>query len=146
MRKTILTASIAALIAGAALTGTAFAKSSAGIGGGDMAIEHIIRALDLDAAQRTEVRRIADEARPQARAIADSKRASRKQLRELITAETLDQTALRTLANAQGDNAAAAIVIRAQAMHEIRRILTAEQLEKLDSLRQQRRDSQRRRR
>lgn len=139
MKKAILTASIAALIAGTALTGTAFAKGGYGArGGGEAAIEHVIRALDLDDAQRTEVRRIADEARPQTRAIADARRDSHEELAALIKADTLDETALRALAQARGDNMAAAMISRVQMMHEIRGVLTDEQLQKLDSMHERR--------
>ncbi len=136
MKKTILYASLAALIAGTAITGTASARGGFGHGGGDAQIERMIRALDLDDTQRTEVRRIVDQARPQARALGDSLRDGRAQLGEMVKSENLDAAALQSLADAQGDAMAAAMVARAQVMHDIRGILTAEQLEKLDTLRE----------
>ena len=141
MKRAILTTAIAAMIAGTALSGTAFAKGGFGGKGGfgsESAIEHVIRALDLDDAQRTEVRRILDEARPQARAIADTMRDSHEQVSALTKADVLDETALRNLADAQGDAIAAAMVARVQVMHQIRAVLTPEQLEKMDEMRDRR--------
>ncbi len=141
MKKAILTTAIAAMIAGAALTGTAYAKGGFGGRGGfggDAAIEHIIRALDLDDSQRAEVRRIADAARPQARSIADTLRDSHEQLATLTKADVLDEAALRSLADARGDVMADAMVARVQVMQQIRAVLTPEQLEKMDTMRDRR--------
>ncbi len=141
MRKTIVYASLAALIAGTAITGTAFARGGFGPGGfgndGGQQIERMIRVLDLDDAQRTEVRRIVDEARPEGRAVGDTLRDSREQLFEMVKGETLDAAALQSFADAQGDAIAASIVARAQVMHEIRGVLTDDQLEKMESLREE---------
>lgn len=141
MKKTIMYASLAALIAGTAVTGTAYARGGfghgfgpGGFGDGSAQVERMIRVLDLDDAQRTEVRRIVDEARPEGRELGDSLRDARARFGELVKSDTLDTAELQSLADAQGDAIAAAMVTRAQVMHEIRGVLTADQLEQLDDL------------
>ncbi len=141
MKKTIMYASLATLIAGTAVAGTAYARGGFGHGfgpggfsDGSAQVERMIRVLDLDDAQRTEVRAIVDEARPQGRELGDSLRDARERFGELVKSDTLDTAELQSLADAQGDAIAAAMVTRAQVMHEIRGVLNADQLEQLDEM------------
>ena len=95
--------------------------------------EHLIRFLDLDDAQRDEVRRIADDAQPELRALSDAMRDSHSVLREMAEADVLDTGALRAAADRQGDLVSDMIVIGAGVMTEVRAVLTPEQLEKVEA-------------
>ena len=101
--------------------------------------ERLIRRLDLDDAQRDEVRAIVDAAQPELRELSDAMRDSREELRELAFADTQDPTALRTTADQQGDLIADMIVLGATVMGDVRAVLTPEQLDQLEEMFENRR-------
>ncbi len=119
----------------AASEGRGHGFGGGGFGGhrfdGPQMAERLIRFLDLNDAQRDEVRGIVDAAQPQLRELSDAMRDSRQQLREIAEAETLDTAALRTAADQQGDLVSDMIVLGAGVMTEVRAVLTPEQLEDL---------------
>ncbi len=95
--------------------------------------ERLIRALDLDDAQRTEVRGIVDAAQPELRSLMDAVHDSREELRGLAEADTLDEQSLRTAADELGDTVAELVVVGVGVMNEVRAVLTPEQIEELES-------------
>ncbi len=95
--------------------------------------ERLIRHLDLDDAQRDQVRRIVDAAEPELRALSDTMQESRERLRELAVADGFDAAAMRASADQQGDLVADMIVLGTGIMRDVRAVLTPEQLEKLTS-------------
>ena len=115
--------------------GHGFARGGFGGHGfdGPQMAERLIRFLDLNDAQRDEVRGIADAAQPQLRELSDAMRDGHQQLREIAEAETLDTGALRIAADQQGDLVSDMIVLGAGVMTEVRAVLTPEQLEKVEA-------------
>ena len=106
-----------------------------GFGPGPERIERMAERLDLSDEQRDAIRAIVDKARPSFREYGDNLRDNREKLRELAQTENADQTAIRTLADAQGDTMADMIVLRTDVMREVRAVLTPEQREELKNRR-----------
>jgi Spy/CpxP family protein refolding chaperone len=97
-----------------------------------------LRALDLSDGQREQVRGIMDARRAEFTAIGERLRAAQRGLDALVTADVVDETAIRAkiadIAAVQAD----AAVLRARVHQEVFSILTAEQQAKARELRAQR--------
>jgi protein CpxP len=101
-------------------------------GGG---IARMVERLDLTPEQRTTIRGIVDQARPQFRQVRDRMMENRKQLRTLMQQDTYDEAQVRQLAQAQGAAKADMIVLRTKVQSEIRKVLTEQQRDQLKQMR-----------
>ena len=91
-----------------------------------------LRALGLTEAQHDEVFRIFHEQAPALHEQMKQARHAREELSKLARAERFDTERVRELAAAEAKALAELSVLRAQAMHRVRAILTPEQRAKLD--------------
>ena len=94
-------------------------------------VERLAKKLELSEEQRTQIEGNMAASKQQMKDQHDKLRANRKQLRSLTMQNTLDEAALRKLADVQGDLKADMIVLRAQQRAKINGILTGEQRAKL---------------
>jgi Spy/CpxP family protein refolding chaperone len=94
-------------------------------------VDRMAKKLDLSDDQRTQIDGIMAAAKQQMKDQHDKLRANREQLKSLMRQSPLDETALRKVADAQGDLEADMIVLRAQQRAKIGDILTEEQRVKL---------------
>ena len=101
---------------------------------------HTLKKLDLTDEQRQAVSEITDASRDQMKARRDEMSTIRKALKEQGRAATFDAGAVRQLADAKSKIMADITVERMQRLHQIRQQLTAEQLEKLDAMKEKRSD------
>jgi Spy/CpxP family protein refolding chaperone len=140
--KTIATSRVrvgAAVVLAAALCIPSLAWSGGGRGpfgpmGGDMfRMERMMDELGLDDTQRAEMKRIMEEGRTAMQPLVKNMVAGHRAMRELIDAEVLDEAAVRALAESQNDARVEMMVLQARNRHAIRRVLTPEQREQLDS-------------
>ena len=98
----------------------------------------VMKKLDLSSEQRQSIRSIKNETRNKM----DSKRDQMFEIREALqkqaSAETYDANKVRELANAKSQIMADITVQRFETMNRIRKELTAEQLAKMDEIKQRR--------
>ena len=107
-------------------------------------IMHVIKKLDLTEEQRETIRSIKSESRDQMQAKRDEMQKIRQALREQSRAVEFDANKVRELADAKSKIMADITVQKIQDMHQVRKQLTPEQLEKFDAMkdkRSKRRDS-----
>ncbi|MEE4378135.1 MAG: Spy/CpxP family protein refolding chaperone [Candidatus Competibacteraceae bacterium] len=90
-------------------------------------VERIADKLDLNDEQRVQIAAVVDKSSQQMASLRDQMKANREQLRELSQQSPFDETAVRNVADTQGDLKANMIVLRAQQRAEINAILTDEQ-------------------
>jgi Spy/CpxP family protein refolding chaperone len=107
-------------------------------GGRGFNIERMAEHLDLTAEQRSKIESIVEETRPRVKAIREQMRDNRKQLRELSAVGTYDKDAVRKLADAQGDLKADMIMLRTEQKSRIRSVLTEEQRNRMQAMRDKR--------
>ncbi|MHB1334130.1 MAG: Spy/CpxP family protein refolding chaperone [Sulfuriferula sp.] len=143
MKKDTLTILMTTLLAGMLEVSFAYAKPSADgaerTGICTHAYQHTRKAqiyrlgkrLGLTQDQRTSVRAIVDQHRPEMHALQAAQQKSQNQLTELTALGGSDTKAVRTLADRHGEIIADMIVLRVQMRNEINRILTVEQRNKL---------------
>ncbi|MCB1036605.1 MAG: Spy/CpxP family protein refolding chaperone [Acidobacteria bacterium] len=99
-----------------------------------------LRGLDLSEAQRTQIHEIFSAQREQGEAAREQLHQARQALADQIHAETFDEVAIRQAAqqvSALEENQA---VERARLFQQIRQILTPEQLQQLETMKQDRRE------
>ncbi len=94
-------------------------------------MEYMIERLELNEEQEKQVRSIRDSYHPKVEALRDKMRDNRKQLRETMHADTIDQAKVKQLAQQIGDLKTDKIILRAQMRNEFHKVLTKEQLEKM---------------
>ncbi len=99
---------------------------------------HVMKKLDLSKEQRQAVREIKNETRDQMESKRDDMKDIRKALRDQARAETYDATKVRELADAKARIMADMTVQRIETMQRIRKELTAEQLDKLNDMKERR--------
>lgn len=92
-------------------------------------MRHVLRGLDLSDAQREQIRQIMDQHRPQMREQAKVMREHRQALRELTTAEVVDEARLQQLSAQHGQIMSERTARRVRMQHEILAVLTPEQRE-----------------
>ena len=105
----------------------------------DAMLQHLARAaqeLELDATQKENIQAILEQAREDLAATQEAGKDNRKQLHELLTADTLDEEQLAQTAGTSGDLLAERIVITAQAAHSALSQLTEEQRAELRTMRE----------
>lgn len=134
-------------LAAAALLATGASALAHGPGGGyhgksmDEAMPHMHRQmakrLQLTEPQREQMRAIRESAAPEMRALHEELRQSRRKLRELATAETYDEQAVRSEAQRLGDLTAQLAELGARTGSQAHQLLTPEQQAELSEMRQQ---------
>ena len=94
-----------------------------------------MRGLNLTEAQRDQIFKIHYEQMPAMREQMKQVRKARDDLRQIALADKFDEARARQAADAQAKAIAAMAVMRAQAMHRVRQVLTPEQRQKMDQWR-----------
>ncbi len=103
--------------------------------GGPMAMLPMLgRTLNLTDAQKDHVKAIADAHRDEWKSLADRERTARVALNDLVTADTIDEAAIRQKSAEVAAVDADAAVARAYAHAEVFQILTADQRAQLKTL------------
>jgi Spy/CpxP family protein refolding chaperone len=97
-----------------------------------------LRGLNLTEAQRDQVFKIFHDQAPAMHEQMKQVHRSRGELRQLAMAERFDEGRARQLADTQAKALAALAVMRAQTMARVREILTPEQRQRLQQMREQR--------
>lgn len=140
------------VVAGVLLAGSSAAAQPPGRGGwgpgmgpgrgmmgprGALGLGFALGRLDLTDAQRQQIRTIVQGHRQEFQALAERRRAAQQALQAAMTAEPLDEAAIRsasaTLAEVQAD----AAVLRAKIRREVFAVLTPEQQAKAKALREE---------
>lgn len=103
-------------------------------GGKGFNLDRMARKLDLGDDQRTQIEAIMEASKQQMSDQRDKMQANREQLRALMMQSPLDETAVRKVADAQGDLKADMIMLRAQQRAKINAILTDEQRAELEDM------------
>jgi protein CpxP len=98
-------------------------------------VERMADRLDLTDDQRAKVEAIVDESRQQMSDLRDKMQANREQLRQLTQQSPFNETAVRNVADTQGDLKADMIVLRTQQHAEINAVLTDEQRAQWEEMR-----------
>lgn len=118
--------------------------SGAGPGPGpddpEMHAEMMARHLDLTDEQQAQLEELLVARRDQREATRDQMRAAREALADQIHADVFDETAVRAAAAQVAVLEADQAVARAQMFQEIKQILTPEQLERMQQMREERRE------
>ena len=97
-----------------------------------------LRALGLSEAQQDQVFKIFHESRPAVYEQIKQLRRARQDLGKLVAAERFDSARARQLADAQGKAMAELALLRVQTTRRVREVLTPEQREKMDQMREHR--------
>jgi protein CpxP len=92
------------------------------------------RALNLTDTQRDQIKAIADSHKDEWKALADRERTARTALMTAVTADTIDEAAIRQKSSEVAAVEADAAVARAHAHAEVAQILTADQKAQLKSM------------
>ena len=101
------------------------------------------RGLDLTDEQKAQLKQITDSHAAEFRAVRDKSRAAHDGMQELVTAETIDESAIRAKSAAIAAAEADMLILNAKIRKESMQILTAEQLAKLKEQRESRGQRQR---
>jgi Spy/CpxP family protein refolding chaperone len=108
-------------------------------GGQGFNIERMANKLDLTDDQSARIGAILEESRQQMGDLHDKMQGNREQMRGLMQQSPLNEAAIRTVADTQGDVKADMIVLRAQQHAKINSILTDDQRAQLKEMRGKRR-------
>lgn len=109
-----------------------------GHGHGHGGMHGMFRSLNLTEAQQDQIFKIHHEQAPAFREQAKKVRAARQELRKLAHAERLDEGQVRRAADAQAKAMSDLAVMHAQTLNRVRSILTPEQREQFDKMRERR--------
>ena len=104
--------------------------------GGDHSPRRLMRRLDLTEAQRDQVSRIFQEQAPAIREQMKVARDASRELRQSAVSGNFDRARARQLADAQARALSEAALMRADGMSRVVAILTPEQRQKLEQLRE----------
>ena len=129
---------VAALVAGGGLAAQGRADRG-GFGG-------TLRYLDLTGDQRESIRAVVREHRENGAATRQALRAARQKFRDAVTAEVVDETAIRAAAAEAATLQADAAILRAETNAAILALLTADQRAELNELRENAHENRRERR
>ena len=136
-RSALLIAAIGTLAVGGLFTGRLFAGSVSG-GFGDHSPRHmfgrIARTLDLSADQKTQIKTILKSHAAEIQAQLTAGAAARRSLHGAISAQPVDEAAIRAAAEAAGRVHADGAVLFARIRAEVLPVLTPDQKQKLQSL------------
>ena len=97
--------------------------------------ERMIKKLDLNEKQTKQVRAIVDQSRDKFRDIKDDMRDNRRELFDMVSNGKVNKSKARKLADAQGKHMADMIMLRISTKADIYQVLTPEQREKANELR-----------
>ena len=114
-------------------------------GGGERAIQMMIRKLELDKAQKEKVWAIYDDIHPKLRSLKDENREFRKTLAEAMKNDASERDISR-LAKQQGERVAEQIELKAEMKRRIKSVLTDEQKAKMKENHEKRKDRRKQRR
>lgn len=103
-------------------------------------LEHLKERLDLTAQQETEITEILAASKERNQALREEKRTTRKELREISRADTLDESRLRELVRKQSDQRADMMIAKHATRTRINQVLSSEQQEQHEAFRQQRQE------
>jgi protein CpxP len=98
----------------------------------------LLRDLDLTDAQREQVHALMQRHRDEFRAAAEKTMQARRALGSASEASAVDENAIRSAASALGDAEGEFAILRARVRGEVWDVLTPEQRQKAEALRQQR--------
>ena len=136
-RSVLLTAGLGVLAVGGLLAGRLFARGvESSHGMAPRMFYRMARALDLTDAQRSQVRSILKNHAPQIEAQARAVIAARRALHDAVLAQPMDEAAIRSRALDLGNAHAEGAVLFARIHAEIAPILTQDQKDKLQQLRE----------
>lgn len=96
------------------------------------------QALDLTSQQEADIKKIIFESREETGLLREASQASRNEIRNILGGEVLDEPRLRELVREQAERHANLLVARHATQAKINQILTPEQQEKKEALRQHR--------
>lgn len=111
-----------------------------GPGGHGPALHGLMHRLDLSEEQQAQAEELISSHRNQMEALHQAQRDAKRAVAEQIHAEVFDEIAIRQATESAASVEADLAVARAQLFHELRKILNAEQLAELESLRESRRE------
>lgn len=97
-------------------------------------VDRMAKKLDLSDDQRTQIEAIIAASKQQKSDQRDKMQANREQIKELTQRSPLDEAAVRTVADAQGDLKADMIMLQAQQRAKIHAVLTDEQRAELEDM------------
>jgi len=97
-------------------------------------VDRMAKKLDLSDDQRTKIEAIIKASKQQKSDQRDKMKANREQLKELTMQSPLNEAAVRTVADAQGDLKADMIVLRVQQRAKINAVLSDEQRAELQAM------------
>lgn len=103
-------------------------------------LEHLKESLDLTAQQEREIKEILAASQEGNETLREEKRSTRKELREITRADTLDEPRLRELVHKQSDQRADIMIAKHATRARINQVLSPEQQEQHEAVRQQRQE------
>lgn len=103
-------------------------------------LEQLKERLDLTTQQEAEIKEILASTKAKNAALREEKRITREELRKLSRAETLDESHLRELVRKQSDQRADMMIAKHATRARINQVLTPEQQEQHEALRQERQE------
>lgn len=144
MRKSIFTAASALAFASLmALANPAAAHGSFGgaRGGGKLfassfQLAYLARHLDMTDEQKAQLREVLEAARPEADRLAEAMIDNREAMKAFRESDSLSEAEIRQVADQQGKVVADMMVLHARVHSQIRGILTPEQFERFEKMRQ----------
>ena len=103
-------------------------------------LEHLNERLDMTTQQETEIKEILATSKERNKALREEKCTTRKELREISRADTLDESRLRELVRKQSDQRADMMIAKHATRTRINQVLSPEQHEQHEGFRQQRQE------
>lgn len=103
-------------------------------------LEHLKESLDLTAQQEREIKEILAASKEGNETLREEKRSTRRELREMSRADTLDEARLRELVRKQSDQRADMMIAKHATRARINQVLSPEQQEQHEAVRQQRQE------
>lgn len=100
--------------------------------------DYMFERLDLSKEQVKKVRSIRDNYRPKMETLSDKARDNRKKLREAMHSDSINQNQVKKLAKVMGDLKEDKIILRAEIRTEIHKVLTKEQREEINNMKEDR--------
>lgn len=102
-------------------------------------MEKMIKHLGLNDEQAKKVRSIRESFQPKMEALRSTMKENRKQLREEMHADNIDQSKVKKIAKTMGDLKANKIILRAEMRNEVHKVLTKEQRAEMKKQKEHRR-------
>lgn len=109
-----------------------------GRGGHGPGLMRALRQLDLTDDQKSQIQTLMERNQKQHQAARENVQAAMADFREVMAAETFNETAIRQAFQKAAAAREEAMVLRARTFHQVRQVLTPEQQAELEKMRQQR--------